>query len=135
MKVGYTGPRTGMTEAQKNIVQRILDNTDSIFTEFHHGDCVGGDADFNAICKGLGKRVSHPPLNPKWRAWCEVEEVLPEKDYLSRNQDIAQLNLLIATPSQFKETLRSGTWSTIRYARKAHTLRIIIFPDGTIRKE
>jgi len=52
---------------------------------------------------------------------------MPEKTYLERNLDIVKnSSLLIACPiNKNKEELRSGTWSTIRKARK-HKLTIYI---------
>jgi len=38
---------------------------------------------------------------------------------------------LWAIPGEFKEVLRSGTWSTIRYARKKGKKVLIIWPDGS----
>lgn len=45
---------------------------------------------------------------------------MPEKPYLKRNDDIIKNSqILIACPiDKTKEILRSGTWSTIRKARK-----------------
>lgn len=38
--------------------------------------------------------------------------------------------MLIAFPPSKEEITRSGTWSTIRYARKCHKSLIIVYPDG-----
>jgi hypothetical protein len=38
---------------------------------------------------------------------------------------------LIATPRLMVEELRSGTWSTIRYARKCRKPVHIVWPDGS----
>lgn len=47
-------------------------------------------------------------------------EERPAKPYLERNKDIANEGIdgLIAAPSGWVEELRSGTWATVRYARK-----------------
>ena len=49
--------------------------------------------------------------------------------YLERNKEIvASSNLLIACPVGDKEELRSGTWSTVRFARKICTELVIVYP-------
>jgi len=42
-----------------------------------------------------------------------------------------ELGLVLACPAQKREQLRSGTWATIRYARKTGVKMFVIFPDGT----
>jgi len=90
----------------------------------HHGDCVGSDARFHAICReALGDAVRivvHPPENPALRAFMPGDEVLPPRPYIARDDDIiAASSTIIATPGEAAEVLRSGTWTTIRHARKA----------------
>ena len=43
-------------------------------------------------------------------------------------------DVLIAAPSG-PEKLRSGTWSTVRYARKLHKNITIVLPDGSTHFE
>lgn len=53
------------------------------------------------------------------------------EDLLARNRDIVdETEILIACPGHMHEELRSGTWSTIRYAVKIQRPHIIIWPDG-----
>lgn len=105
--------------------------------EFHHGDCVGADfIAHRAAVKAGATIVIHPPLNNSKRAYAALREagvtILPAKEYLDRNKDIVDATtLLIATPSG-AEKLRSGTWSTVRYARKRGKVIVLIMPDGTI---
>lgn len=40
-RLGFTGTRRGMTDAQKTRVAQ----ESAPFAEVHHGDCVGADAD------------------------------------------------------------------------------------------
>lgn len=90
-------------------------------SEFHHGDCVGGDEEAHEIALALGFRiVVHPPLNRSKRAFCTgAFQVLKPKSYITRNHDIVDVcRLLIAAPKTEEEELRSGTWATVRYARK-----------------
>lgn len=85
----------------------------------HHGDCIVGDWLAHRIGRELGLRmIGHPPDNPKKRAFCDFDEIRPEKPYLERNRDIVdETDVLIGMPDG-PERLRSGTWSTIRYGRK-----------------
>jgi len=58
---------------------------------------------------------------------------MPEADYLARNHFIvAYSEELVAAPKSNKEELRSGTWATIRYARKRKRMVTIIYPDGSL---
>jgi hypothetical protein len=43
---------------------------------------------------------------------------------------VVESELLIATPKEVKEQLRSGTWATVRRARKVGIPIILITPDG-----
>jgi len=118
-----------MTEAQKCGLSVLA----CIITEFHHGDCVGADAEAHEIFGDEEHTVIHPPANASKRAWCEAKTILPVYDYLDRNHAIVdETDLLIACPAKDKEQLRSGTWATVRYARKLSRPVIIITPAGNI---
>jgi predicted Rossmann fold nucleotide-binding protein DprA/Smf involved in DNA uptake len=59
----------------------------------------------------------------------------PEKPYLARNRDIVLETIaLIAAPAEPLEQIRSGTWSTVRFAKKQGKTVILILPDGTIEQ-
>jgi hypothetical protein len=131
MIVGFTGTRKGMNSAQKKTFTEVLENI--WVAEFHHGDCVGADEQADKIIKKLYGKTSviHPPDSPKNRAYCSGI-VLPTKPALERDRDIVDVSgMLIATPLKSKEEIRSGTWHTIRYARKRSKPVVIIYPDGT----
>lgn len=124
-----------MTSPQLNRVARAV-----LFfnpTEAHHGDCIGADAEFHALIdRNFSLIVLHPPNNPIKRAFAGGDIIWAEKPYLRRNKDIVRCsNVLIAAPFEYEEILRSGTWSTVRYARRQNIPRIIIFPDGTPKVE
>lgn len=134
MIVGYTGSREGMTAKQKQAVRLYLFNAD----EGHHGDCIGGDAEFHEICIELDiPVVIHPPTDPKLRAWCEgalrVEEELP---YLERNMAIVKAcEVFLGTPKERIEpepARGQGTWSAIRHARRVGRKHYVIYPDGSM---
>lgn len=134
MKIGFTGTQRGMTTSQYKMVMNILDVYSEKITEIHHGDCIGADRDFHDISTKISlKSILHPPLNEYKRAFCNADIVLPKKDYLDRNHDIVdETDLLIATPGENFEVLRSGTWATIRYSKKKQKKVIIIYPDGKV---
>ncbi|MBU6463238.1 MAG: hypothetical protein KGL35_21940 [Bradyrhizobium sp.] len=131
--IGFTGTQEGMTEAQKATLLRLLEGGAG---EFHHGDCIGADAQAHAIAVECGYcPILHPPTNHSKRAWCDVPPHLmrPEKPYLARNRDIVdEASSLIATPLHAEEQQRSGTWSTLRYARSRGKPVFLILPDGSI---
>jgi NAD(P)H-hydrate repair Nnr-like enzyme with NAD(P)H-hydrate dehydratase domain len=128
MIAGFTGTQQGMTDNQKETFAKLLERVD----ELHHGDCIGADADAHRIAKDLKKSVhSYPPINQSKRAFCDADVINSEKEYLVRNHDIVDSSdFLIATPKGNKEELRSGTWATIRYARKVGKKVVIIWPNG-----
>ncbi len=140
MKIGFTGSREGMTDKQKEAFADLLRHSAVIkngIEEFHHGDCIGSDADAHKIAQEYANAVViHPPANNAYRAFIGESEwvapvILPPKDYLGRNHDIvAACDVLIATPKESHNVLRSGTWATIRYAEKIKKKVIIIWPSG-----
>ena len=69
----------------------------------------------------------YPPNDPKFRAFNKGDILMDEKPYLQKNLDIVKnSSILIGCPiDKNKEQLRSGTWSTIRKAKK-HKLIIYI---------
>lgn len=106
-------------------------------TEFHHGDCIGADAQAHQIATALRVwRVVHPPEDANKRALCFGDRYMPAKPYLVRNREIVDVSdLLIAAIKEDAEELRSGTWSTIRYARKTRKPVLIISPSGRMHME
>jgi len=106
----------------------------------HHGDCIGSDEWFHQAMKHSSrKRVPivhvHPPDNPRYRAFRDTDVSYEPKPYMMRNQDIVDaVSILIATPDGLEE-MRSGTWATIRRARKKGIPIYIIYPNGSIKVE
>ena len=133
--VGFTGTQRGMTPEQDETVRkafrRMEDEGGSQWAA--HGDCIGADAEFHDIAREFDMKVAiFPPENPSKRAWKEGDTCAEPKPYLDRNKDIVdEVDYMLATPGEFEEVLRSGTWSTIRYAIKQQVPVQIVFPDGT----
>lgn len=144
MKVGFTGTRAMPMPRQIEAFVDLLIRFESeawdardYELEFHHGDCVG--ADQVGVLQAKARdwiTVSHPPDNPRHRAFTANHVTRPEKPYLERNRDIVEeTTRLIAVPAGDVEELRSGTWSTVRYARTVGRPIWIIWPDGRVEHE
>lgn len=138
MIVGFTGTQRGMTPIQRvHFTAALIALETDVPNVLHEGDCLGADADAALIGRELGWQiVSHPPLLAVKRAFFPADKELPKKDYISRNHDIVNaVTCMLATPGEMNEQLRSGTWATIRYFKKAKHLTgwAIIFPDGSVK--
>lgn len=130
--VGFSGTRVGMSKQQIDKVDFLLAN--DITTQVaHSGSCVGADEDFNKLATMQGLyTIGHPPNKDKFRAYSKFDEVREPKDYLERDHDIVdESDWLIFTPLDFIEILRSGTWATVRYAKKRNKEGFIVWPNGT----
>lgn len=133
MIVGFTGTQHGMTAEQSKYVWAFFRSLGGGTNQFHHGDCVGADAEAHDLAYRESLYiVIHPPIVKAKRAFKIAHLMLPAKDYIDRNHDIVDAcEVLIATPKMRVEELRSGTWATIRYARKKHKKMFIVYPDGS----
>ena len=133
--IGFTGTQFGMTTKQRvevvyflRVIQ-IEHKYETIYA--HHGDCIGSDFEFHNIVKEHNISVIlHPPIVRIKRAFCNRYIVSREpKPYLERNHDIVdESDIMIATPQSKEEVLRSGTWATVRYARKIDKPLIVMEP-------
>jgi hypothetical protein len=139
MKIGFTGSSKYVTkEQQLSLAEVLAENCvveDYARPEFHHGDCVEADALAHDLAHQLKYYiVVHPPINNKARAFKSGDLILATLPYLIRNKRIVEATeKLIAVPAQKEEQFRrSGTWFTIRYARKTGKPVTLIYPDGTI---
>lgn len=133
--IGFTGTREGLSAEQTRYVRALL----SLYDEndyVHHGLCVGADEQFHNIAHARRINIiGHPPTEIRFLAGIDEDEfyeLMPPRVYLTRNKNIvSQSDMLIACPKEYEEVKRSGTWATIRYARKKGIPIHIIFPDGT----
>lgn len=135
MKTGFTGSRNGMTDIQRTTIKLWLVQTCA--SEAHHGDCIGADADFHAICVELGVDVVvHPPSKEKSRANCRpVSATRLPLPYLQRNQRIVRSTVALIAAVSGPERVRSGTWATIRFARKLRRPIMLVHADGQVTNE
>ena len=139
MKVGFTGTRQDTTCEQFSALCRVVALLD--VREWHHGCCIGADAESLEVVTEYApgaRLVAHPPESNALlseMALGDSDEVRGRKPYLERNRDIVnETETLVACPKG-PEELRSGTWSTVRFARKRCKRIVIIFPDGTVHNE
>jgi len=136
--VGFTGTQKGMTVAQLSKFKLVIRELDP--WSFHHGDCIGADAQAHDIVQAsFPNKVNihiHPPTNKSKQAFKKGDDVWPIKPYLERNHEMVHAcNILIATPGESVMKLRSGTWATIRYAQRHSKHIITIYPDGSVFEE
>lgn len=136
--LGFTGSSKNKTPSAKQLdaVKRLVSELSP--KHAHHGDCINSDAAFHQIARRAGCIMhGHPPINPKKRAFCEFDVLYTEKEYLKRNKDIVFFSdVLIATPNGYiEQDIGSGTWATIRYARKKGIPIYIVYPNGDVRSE
>lgn len=144
--IAVTGTRKGMTQLQKYWFLTILPNCPD---ELMHGGAEGADEDADTLFgafeafgslaaqTALYKKVSVYPCNEaRFSYWLKkpepriINQILPP---LVRNElMVKRCSFLVATPASQFEQIRSGTWATIRYARKTKKPGAIVFPDGRI---
>jgi hypothetical protein len=138
MKIGFTGTRNETTLEQRSAFRIRFDRLKPPSpVELHHGCCLGADEDAMSI--GAYRHVvGHPPTDRSfWSSYANdlSNEVREPKPYLERNKAIVdETNELWAMP-EGPEVMRSGTWATIRYARKLKRPIAIFWPDGSVTTE
>jgi len=136
MKAGITGTQHGWTEAQR--IQFTLMVSEMEITEWHHGDCEGVDEQASLVVRrrfGADCIHSHPPEDPKKRAYVPSGTIYEEKPYKVRNVDIATaVETLFVIPRTYteREAPRSGTWHTYRQGMKLKRRVILILPSGEV---
>lgn len=132
--VGFTGTRKGMTLRQRQVFWQLLQLTEP--EVLHHGCCEGADEEahrMSIFVKGT-KRHLHPPIDTRHRCKRYIDMQLTAQheeepaDYHERNHAIVDAcDVLVATPDG-PERLRSGTWATVRYARKIGKPVVVLDP-------
>lgn len=132
--IGYSGPRLGMTPWQRREVRSFLLAARPAMVV--HGDCVGGDAEFDAIAAELGVRRRARPCDiVKMRARCQAEEIRHPRPPLVRNRYILDdAGFMIFTPATVEEVRRSGTWATIRAAQAVGKPSVYFWPDQRVSR-
>lgn len=148
LAIGFTGTRDGMAIDQWRMVESLIEAlwNDTFQNAHHNGDCIGADAQAYGSVVTLRKKygtaivslVGHPAnVHERFRQGNQFDISWPIKPPLTRDKDIVnQSDVMIAGPSGYDEIMRgSGTWATIRYARKVNKPLLIVWPDGTVKVE
>ncbi len=116
--VGISGTRHGANPHQLIMIKVALINyKERGAKNFRHGDCAGVDVEAAVIARRLGYYIiKHPgPVG----VGSYADETFGPMSFLDRNKVIARMSdVILIVPHTNKEVLRSGTWSTYRYALK-----------------
>lgn len=136
--IGFTGTRHGMTRPQQEAVRTMLQKTLARYGASVlcvHGACVGADAEFDALCAERGLDVVCRPSDlPGMTASVTARPIAPPAAPLARNVAIVRMSsVLIARPrGTEQDEPRSGTWATIRQARRDRVPVRLVWPDGGV---
>lgn len=143
MELACTATQHGLTDAQTRGVSGFFSMyhvTDRI-NSLHNGGCIGGDEEIAEIAYSFLPRINiilHPGDTPKkWstRVFELASEIFPHRGNLERNRYMVDIAThVLACPREGTEVLRSGTWATIRYAKKTGKRLTIIYPSGEIEE-
>ena len=158
MILGFSGTRKGMTPAQRAALPSVLA---ALPERVLHGGAVGSDTEFDEwiapiIANSQTAFIEIYPATDERRVyWGNHDRGFPGcrgiivkavacSDHfesrpwppLERNRIIAErCDALLACPSEPTEQLRSGTWATVRYARKAGKPVTFVMPSGEVVEE
>lgn len=143
--IGFTGTQRGLTTIQASMLWQTLTKLHEYdIYEYHHGTCIGADDQFDAFVRLIDNPGStihiHPPNNAQKTADCHLRpiglrqvHIHSQKGYLDRNTDIVTCShIIVACPGECHEVIRSGTWATIRRARRMKKPHVLVFPDGSL---
>lgn len=124
--LGMTGTRAGVSSDILEFVRQFVELNK--FEHAIHGGAVGADTQFDLLMKEL-----HVPITVIRPQKCISRE------YLRRNREIVDAStVMIALTNIFDsdaEPLRSGTFATIRYARKKNKPLVIVYRNGKFKTE
>jgi hypothetical protein len=134
IRLAFTGTRRGMTPRQLRMTAEIVEQHRPGIAA--HGGCIGADREFHEIClsaaietiqvypSNIRSMVAHLPARDTTR----VRFADPQPP-LDRNWDIVRgADLLIACPDTELETVRSGTWATVRISSRLDVHCLVIAP-------
>lgn len=138
MHLAIAGTRKGLTEDQFNRVKEFILLEGSEFTHLHEGDCIGVDAQVTQMFQDMQPQVTvvcHPPDKFRCRAYTKYDETKDVRPYIMRDKDMVDASSFLWACPEGPEKIRSGTWTTVRYARNQGKMITIIYPDGKVDYE
>lgn len=120
------------THAVDALLKRLADKYPTRTLCGLHGDCIGADAVFDAICKRRSIPVKvRPATTPRMRAGCDSEVIAEPRRPLVRNREIvADSDLLIACPTI--RGSRQAVWATVQMMQRAGRPIYLVTYDGAI---
>lgn len=136
LTIGFTGTQNGMTDKQIEECYLFLVEATRIYNTNQlmvvHGACVGADHQFDSIAKEFNIVRGYYPSNIQ-RKQAKLESGamalgMPDTPLQRNHLIVAASQIILAAPKESSEVLRSGTWATIRYARKSNKLLKIFEP-------
>jgi hypothetical protein len=136
--LGFTGTRRGMTAAQRGALAQCVA---AIPARAIHGGAAGADEEFDAFMVHAGMPPWDIDVYPsgvdRWLKWADAgRTTYTVQPPLVRNRIIVRrCDYLIAAPATAEEVVRSGTWMTVRRARKIGRPVVVLLPDGGVREE
>lgn len=118
-RVGVTGSRGMRNPFARDWLLERLSSLHKVGSELHHGKCIGPDDQARIIARHVGYvTIAHPSNLAHYQAEGVDDYVFAPRPPLDRNRTIVDMvDFLIAVPDA-PEHLRSGTWATVRYARR-----------------
>ncbi len=134
-KIGFTGSREGPTREQKTVWGNLAPWLKGI--EMHNGCADGADAYVMGNLPIPASLVAWP-ANREGDARAKallgvtivIMGIMPP---LERNRFIVDSSHgMVAMPITVEEVQRSGTWATIRHARRTKKPVLVIRPDGLL---
>ncbi len=144
ISIGITGTRNLPTDNQRHTLRLMVNSFARCVggeRQLHHGMCVGTDECAHYIAAQIPrmKIYGHPGPQSRYRMQAGHDLftlIYDAKPFRARNSDIVQASgILLACPrypEQDARSARSGTWQTIRFARRAHKPVILVIPSGAI---
>lgn len=148
MTLGITGTREIPADPQTHALGLLVNTYMRVATgrkEMHHGCATGADESAHEIALTIPGILihGHPGYGTGGRAPYrmairpgEFATLYPELPYRERNLAIVSATRLLLAcpryPEQDARSARSGTWQTIRFARRAQIPVIILTPTGGI---
>lgn len=137
MRAGFTGTRNGMNA--KQLGQLRIELMRLAPTLLAHGACRGADDQADELAAEMGiYRVAYPSTAStaiyasalRARTGSQITIILPPQLPLVRDKMIVDLaEIMIAAPKTMTEIVRSGTWTTVRYARRMKKEVIMLWPQ------